>query len=116
LQTAEEIIQQITEENTYNGSSGGNNKQSLKDEIKAAKGKLSKHDYKKVKSEYEQLLDHVNKLEKYKANPLKYDNKGILQNAPNDQIRQQIINGRILKLEREIQTFYNNIIKTLNTI
>ena len=116
LQVPAEIINQIIEENTITESSSGNNKPSLKDEIEAAKDKLSKHDYKKVKSEYEQLLDHVNKLEKYKANPLKYDNKGILKNAPTEQIRQQIVNGRILKLEREIQTFYNNIIKTLDTI
>lgn len=116
LQTPAEIIQQITEENANISSDGGNNKPSLKDEIEAAKDKLSKQDYKKIKSEYEQLLDHVNKLEKYKANPLKYDNKGFLKNAPTEQIRQQIIESRILKLEKEIQTFYNNIIKTLNTI
>lgn len=116
LQTPADIIQQITEENASAGSNNSNNKPSLKDEIEAAKDKLSKQDYKKVKSEYEQLLDHVNKLDKYKANPLKFDNKGLLKNAPSDQIRQQIIEGRILKLEKEIQTFYNNIIKTLSKV
>jgi NADH dehydrogenase/NADH:ubiquinone oxidoreductase subunit G len=116
LQTAEEIIQQVTEENAMAESNGGGNKPSLKETIEAAKNKLSKQDYKKVKSEYEQLLDHINKLDKYKANPLKYDNKGFLNNAPTEQIRQQIIEGRILKLEKEIQTFYDNIVKTLSTI
>ena len=116
LQTTDQIINQISDETTNADFNSNNKKPNLKDEIEAAKGKLSKHDYKKVKSEYKQLVDHVDKLEKYKANPLKYDNKGFLKNAPNEQIRQQMIEGRILKLEREIQTFYNNIVKTLSTI
>ena len=45
----------------------------------------------------------MEKLEDYKANPYKYDNKGILKNAPNDEVRQNIIDGRIKALEKQIK-------------
>jgi len=128
LTSVNDIINQIKNENedennqnkssnnSSNSGSNSNNKPSLKEEIEKSKNRLSKQDFKKVKSEYEQITDHINKLEKYKANPYKFDNKGLLKNAPNDQIRQKIINGRIHHLESEIETFYNNIIKTLSKV
>jgi len=114
LQNINDIVSQIKEENVNKESSDSeNNKPSLKDEIEKTKDKLTREEYKKVNSEYEQMLDHIKKLEEYKANPYKFDNKSFLQNDPNDQIRQKIIQTRISHLEKEILTFYNNIIKTI---
>lgn len=45
---------------------------------------------------------------------MKFDNKGFLKNAPNDAVRQKIIQSRINHLNQEIQTFQNNIQKILN--
>lgn len=107
----EEIIDQISGEKS---TSSNKNKPNLKDEIEHAKSRLSKNDYKAAKSNYKRLVEHVEKLEKYRQNPLKYDNQGFLKNAPNEQVRQKIIQSRIAHLEQEIQTFYNNIIKIIN--
>ena len=57
----------------------------------------------KSKKSYEKLVsEHRNKLNDYKSNPYKYDNKGVLRNAPSNAIRQKIINGRIKQLESQI--------------
>ena len=115
LQTAADIIQQITEENADATASGGDhNRPSLKDEIERAKHRLPRKDYKAAKSNYQRMTEHIDKLEKYKQDPLRFDNQGLLRNAPNDHIRQKIIESRIAHLEQEIQTFYNNIIKIIN--
>ncbi|MEU6402613.1 hypothetical protein, partial [Streptomyces sp. NPDC046985] len=45
------------------------------------------------------------------ANPDAYDNKGYLKNAPNEEVRQRIIEGRAKHLRKEIQTFHENIAK-----
>lgn len=120
LNTVNDIINQINEENGKNNSkkssSNDNNKQSLKDKIEQAKNKLSRKNYKAAKSEYKQMTEHIDKLEKYKQNPMKYDNKGFLKNAPNDAVRKSIIDGRVNHLETEIKTFYDNIVKILNTV
>lgn len=115
LDRIEEIVQQVLEENQSNSSSGGKpNRPNLRDEIEQAKSRISKNDYKAAKSNYQRMVEHVKKLEKYKENPLKFDNQGLLKNAPNDQIRQKIIESRVAHLEQEIQTFYNNIVKIIN--
>ena len=57
----------------------------------------------------------MDKLKAYKANPWKFDNMGYLKNAPNDAVRQKIIQSRINHLEKEIQTFQNNIHNILNS-
>lgn len=76
--------------------------------------KLSSSDQRAVDS-YERLIsEHEAKLEAYKRDPYSFDNKGILKNAPNDEIRQRIINGRIAHLEQEIKTFRENIYKIYN--
>jgi len=119
LCTVNDIINQINEENGKNNkksSSNDNNRQSLKDKIEQLKDKLSKEDYKSAKSNYNKMTEHIDKLEKYKQNPMKYDNQGLLKNAPNEQVRQKIMSTRISHLEREIQTFYNNIVKILNQV
>ncbi len=89
------------------------NNHSLQREIEKAKEKLSHEDYKAAKSTYNEMVNHCKKLDEYKQNPEKYDNKNILKNAATNEIRQQIINGRIKHLEKEITKFYNNIIKIL---
>lgn len=75
------------------------------------KSSLSPSDRRSVES-YEKLItEHKDKLDAYRADPDKFDHKGILKNAPNDEVRQRIIDGRIRHLEKEIQAFENNIEK-----
>jgi len=115
LETAEQIVEQVKEENTdYSSRGGGKNKPSIRQEIEQAKSRLSKNEYKAAKSNYNRMVEHVNKLDKYRQNPLKYDNLGILKNAPSEQVKQKIIESRIAHLEKEIQAFYNNIIKIIH--
>lgn len=116
LETVAQIIEQVRGENDVAKRSTGkpNNKPSIKEQIEQAKGRLSKSDYKAAKSNYQRMVEHVDKLQKYRQNPLKHDNLGLLKNAPNDQIRQKIIQSRIAHLEKEIQTFYNNIAKIIH--
>lgn len=47
----------------------------------------------------------------YLADPDAYDNKGFLKNAPTEEVRQRIIDGRTRHLRKEIQTFHDNIAK-----
>ncbi len=115
LETVEQILEQVQEENSETSSRGsGKKKPSIKEEIEHAKDRLSKSEYKAAKSNYKRMVEHVDKLEKYKQNPLKYDNLGLLKNAPSEQVKQKIIESRIAHLEKEIQTFYTNIIKIIN--
>lgn len=55
-----------------------------------------------VKSLEKNVEEHEQKLEDYKDNPDAYDNKGQLQNV-SPELRQQIINGRIKSLEKQIR-------------
>lgn len=58
----------------------------------------------KSKESYERLIEeHEQKLEEYINDPLAHDNKGILKNAPNDEIRNKIIQGRVQALEKQIK-------------
>jgi hypothetical protein len=65
---------------------------------------------KSIRSLQGQVSKHEQKLADYKRNPDKYDNKGLLRNAP-PEARQRIIQGRVRKLEREIKTFKREINK-----
>ena len=57
----------------------------------------------KSKKSYEKLIkEHQQKLDDYIKNPNAYDNQKLLQNAPSEQIRQQIINNRIKVLQNQI--------------
>jgi RHS repeat-associated protein len=49
------------------------------------------------------IAEHQKKLEDYKANPEKFDNKDFLKNAPTKEIRDRIIKGRVKHLENEIR-------------
>ena len=83
---------------------------------RAARGvtNLTKSQLKSIASFEKQIATHTQKLKDFKANPMKFDNKGFLKNAPNDAVRQKIIQGRINHLQQEINTFQNNIQKILN--
>ncbi|UUV22017.1 hypothetical protein [Paenimyroides aestuarii] len=75
---------------------------------------LSASKLKSIASYENQIAKHQTKLLEYMKNPMKFDNKGFLKNAPNDAVRQQIIQSRINHLNHEIQTFRNNIQKIIN--
>lgn len=67
-----------------------------------------------VNSYQKGIAEHQKKLIDYKANPDAFDNKGFLKNAPNNQIRQKIIDSRIMHLENEIKTFQKNMDMVVN--
>lgn len=56
------------------------------------------------------IIEHTEKLEQYRLDPMKFDNKGTLQNASKEE-QNKIITGRINKLEKEIQKFRDEIIR-----
>ena len=66
-----------------------------------------------VRSLSKRAQEHRQKLEDFKANPDAFDNKGFLQNAPNKEVRQRIIDGRIRHLEQEIRAFETDIQKII---
>ena len=68
---------------------------------------------KTVRSLAQRLLEHLRKLEAYKKDPDKFDNQGFLKNAPTEEIRERIINGRIRHLEHEINNFRNQIYQAI---
>ena len=84
--------------------------------IKGIKGgaNLTKAQLKSISSLKSQIAQHKKKLAEYIKDPMKFDNKGFLKNAPNDAVRQKIIQTRINHLNHEIQTFQKNIKKILN--
>ena len=84
--------------------------------LQAAKGgaNLTKFQLKSISSFESQIATHQTKLSEYIKNPMKFDNKGFLKNAPNDAVRQKIIQSRINHLNQEINTFKNNIQKIIN--
>jgi RHS repeat-associated protein len=49
------------------------------------------------------VLEHRQKLEEYQRDPDAHDNLGTLARAPTPQIRQQIINGRLSVLRRDLE-------------
>jgi hypothetical protein len=85
-------------------------------EITAAKAtvNLSKSHIRSISSLEKQIVKHQEKLAEYLKDPSKFDNKGILKNAPNDKIWDRIIQARIKHLEKEIKTFQDNISKIRN--
>jgi hypothetical protein len=85
-------------------------------DVVVAKGgvQLGKAELKSISSLESQIVKHESKLAEYIKDPMKFDNKGFLKNAPSDAIRQKIIQTRVNHLNQEIQTFQNNIQKILN--
>ncbi|MDN3606387.1 RHS repeat domain-containing protein [Kaistella yonginensis] len=82
--------------------------------IKGVKAVLSTNGIKTINSYKKLIIEHQSKLLKYIQNPSKYDNLNMLKNAPNDLIRNKIIQSRIQHLKHEIKTFHQNINKILN--
>ena len=77
-------------------------------------GNLTKSQLKSIFSLESQIAKHQTKLAEYIKNPMKYDNKGFLKNAPNEAIRGKIIQTRINNLNKEIRKFQNEIQKIQN--
>ena len=73
--------------------------------------KLSLSQQRAIRSYKRRISEHKQKITTYKTNPDSFDNKGFLRDAPNDEIRKQIINGRIKHLKNEIRVFKKNIKK-----
>lgn len=82
--------------------------------VKALSSSLSKAELKAVSSLEKNISEHQQKLKDYLADPMKFDNKGVLKNAPSDEVRDKIIAGRVKHLEKEIKTFGENIQKIKN--
>lgn len=74
---------------------------------------LTKSESKAISSFKKNIVEHNQKLKEYKADPMKFDNKGTLKNAPKE-LQAKIIAGRVKHLEKEIQTFKENIQKIKN--
>ncbi|MBP2618381.1 hypothetical protein [Chryseobacterium jejuense] len=60
------------------------------------------------------IIEHQSKLTKYIINPQKYYNVGLLKKAPNDLIKNKIIQSRVHHLGYEIKTFHKNLNNLLN--
>lgn len=74
-------------------------------------GDLTPEQLKSIESYRKLIEEHELKLRDYLANPDAYDNKGFLKNAPSEEVRQRIIDGRTRHLRKEIQTFHENVAK-----
>ena len=58
----------------------------------------------KSKATYEELIkEHETKLAEYICDPIKNDNKGLLQQAISEEIKQKRIQGRIIQLKQQIR-------------
>jgi len=68
-------------------------------ELNKIKGEIERG----IKSWNKRVDEHVKKLDDYRSNPNAHDNQGMLANAPNEEIRQKIIQGRIKELEGQIE-------------
>ena len=79
--------------------------------VKASKSavNLTKSQQKSIGTLKNRITEHKQKLDAYKRNPDAFDNKEFLKNAPNEQVRQRIIDGRVRHLEKEIQDFQKGI-------
>ncbi|MFI6999057.1 PA14 domain-containing protein [Nocardia sp. NPDC050175] len=75
---------------------------------------LTTQEQKSIRSLEERIKEHEAKLQAYKANPDAYDNKEFLKNAPSEEVRQNIIEGRVRHLEHEIQNFKDEIARIRN--
>lgn len=81
---------------------------------KPATKELTNSQIKSISSYKDLIARHQQKLAEYIKDPMKFDNKGLLKNAPSEAVRQRIIDSRVKHLETEIKTFQDNIQKILN--
>jgi RHS repeat-associated protein len=75
--------------------------------------RLTASQQKSLRSLQHRADEHRSKLDAYRRDPDAFDNLGHLERAPNPEIRQRIIDGRIRHLENEINTFQDQIDKLL---
>jgi RHS repeat-associated protein len=64
---------------------------------------------KSISSLERNIGEHKATLQAYMEDPYAFDNQGFLRNAPNDEIRQSIINGRINHLQHEIDNWQQQL-------
>ncbi len=64
---------------------------------------------KSIRSLENLITEHESKLAAYIANPDAFDNRGFLANAPSEEVRQRIIQGRINHLQNEINTWQRRV-------
>jgi predicted RNase H-like nuclease (RuvC/YqgF family) len=64
---------------------------------------------KSIHSLEQRIAEHERKLADYIANPDAFDNKGFLRNAPSEEVRQSIIQGRINHLQHKINNWRQRI-------
>ena len=76
---------------------------------------LTSSQLKSIRTLEKRIEEHKKKLADFIKDPMKYDNQGFLKNAPNDAVRQKIIESRIKHLQHEIKTFQDNIQKILDS-
>ena len=79
----------------------------------ASGANLTAQQQRAIQSLEQRIAEHQQKLADYIKNPEAFDNLGFLKNAPTPEIRQNIIDGRILHLEGEIRAFQGAINKIL---
>lgn len=71
----------------------------------------------KSKESYEKLIEeHQKKLDDYIKDPYGHDNKGILENAPTQEIRDKIIQGRIDALQKQINKQQGELDKIIDLL
>lgn len=75
---------------------------------------LTAQELRSIKTYEELIIEHREKMTEYIKGPWKYDNQGLLKNAPSDAIRTKIIEARVKHLEHEINTFQKSIDKIKN--
>jgi|GEM_PF-4337126 len=77
---------------------------------------MNQQDLLKSKSSYEKLIEeHTQKLQDYIKNPDGFDNKGLLRNI-SESLREQIINGRINALSKQIAKQVGELSKILEAL
>ena len=84
------------------------------EEAAKAGANLTKAQLKSISSLESQVSKHEAKLAEYIKDPMRFDNKGFLKNAPNEVVRQKIIQSRVNHLQQEINAFRDNIQKIIN--
>jgi RHS repeat-associated protein len=72
-------------------------------------GGSSRSTQRSIRSLEQRVQEHQQKLDAYRRDPDAFDNQGLLKNAPSDEARQRIIQGRIRHLENEIRTFQRRL-------
>jgi RHS repeat-associated protein len=96
---------------TVGGAVGlGGNLALLSDKKQDRSRGLSQREIKQSISSLEKnIAEHEAKLNTYIKDPYAFDNQGFLRNAPNDDVRQTIINGRINHLQNEIDNWRRQV-------